>query len=117
MQDLAASLQKVTLFADENILQTEAQLIAFGAARKDIPKLTETILNLASGMGRDLPGATMLMGKALAGEFSTLSRYGIIIDGRRRRVRNWPPPRPDSSPLRRPGPRGSADAHRLSHHD
>lgn len=80
LQDLAASLQKVTLFADENILQTEAQLIAFGAARKDIPKLTETILNLASGMGRDLPGATMLMGKALAGEFSTLSRYGIIID-------------------------------------
>jgi len=80
LQALAGSLQQVTRFGDETILGVEQQLIAFGAARKDVPVLTELVLDLAEGMGTDLNAAALLVGKALAGEFSTLSRYGIIVN-------------------------------------
>ncbi len=80
LQDLASSLQRVTKYADETILDVSRQLIAFGAARRDIPKLTEVVLDLASGMGTEVHSAALLMGKAIAGEFSTLSRYGILVD-------------------------------------
>lgn len=80
LQDLATGLQAVTTFGDETVLAVSSQLVAFGAARQDVPKLTEVVLDLAAGMGTDASSAAMLMGKALAGEFSTLSRYGILVD-------------------------------------
>jgi hypothetical protein len=77
---LAGGLQRVTTYGDEVIEGVEGQLIAFGATRDQVGQLTEAVLNLSEGMGRDLQGATLVLGKALAGEFGTLSRYGIIVD-------------------------------------
>jgi hypothetical protein len=80
LQRLAGSLQQVTRFGDETILDVQRQLVAFGAARSEVAELTELVLDLAEGMGTDLPAAALLVGKAIQGEFSTLSRYGIIVN-------------------------------------
>ena len=80
LQTLASSLQNVSRFGDETILDVSRQLIAFGAARGEVAVLTEAVLDLAEGMGTDLSAAALLLGKALSGEFSTLSRYGILVD-------------------------------------
>lgn len=79
LQKLAGAFQRVTRHGDEAVLNVETQLVAFGAARAEVPRLTEAVLDLAEGMGMDLNSAALLVGKALQGEFSTLSRYGILV--------------------------------------
>lgn len=76
----AAAFQKVTTFGDETVIGLQQQLIAFGASRDQMKSLTQNTLDLAAGMRVDLSSAALLMGKAIAGEFSTLSRYGIFVD-------------------------------------
>jgi len=80
LRGLASRLQLVTAFGDEAILSVQRQLVAFGATRQQIAPLTRAVLDLSTGMGRDLGGAALLVGKALAGEFSTLSRFGIQVE-------------------------------------
>ena len=80
LQKLASDLQDVTAFGNETILTVIQQLAAFGASRDTITALTKATLDLAAGMGVDLKAAALLMGKAVAGEFGTLSRYGILVD-------------------------------------
>lgn len=79
MQELSSQLQSVTTQGDEAILGVQTLLISFGAARSDIPKLTEAVLDLSAGLGTDLTSAAMMVGKALQGETSTLGRLGIQI--------------------------------------
>ena len=76
----ASALQSVTTHSDEAILGVSRMLITFGAARNDVPRLTESVLNLATGLGKDLPEAAQLIGRAVAGEFLGFSRLGIVID-------------------------------------
>lgn len=79
LQRYAASLQKVTTVGDETILEQQALLASFGATGDELKKATEASLDLASGLGIDLKAASLLVGKALAGDTATLSRYGIKI--------------------------------------
>lgn len=65
---------------DESIIEMQANLVSFGAGKDNIDQVTEAVLNLSAGLGTDLKGASLLMGKALAGEFGSLSRYGILVD-------------------------------------
>jgi hypothetical protein len=80
VQDLSGKLQKITRFGDEKILDVSTLLIQSGAARQEVAKLTEMVLDLASGLGLDLNSAAMLVGKTLQGEFGALGRYGIQLD-------------------------------------
>lgn len=77
----ASSIQKVTMFGDEEILQSQALLLQLTNLRQDgIDKATEAAVGLATVYDQDLSAATVLVGKALAGNFGALSRYGIQVD-------------------------------------
>ena len=80
LQQQASAIQQVTTFGDEAVLGIQRQLIAFGATRDNIDQLTRSVLDLSVGMGVDVKAGALLLGKALAGEFGTLSRYGILVD-------------------------------------
>ena len=76
----ASSLQKITKFGDETIIETQQLLTTFGLQGEKLDETTEATLNLAAALGIDLKAAGILLGKAFAGETGSLSRYGIIID-------------------------------------
>ncbi len=79
LKQIASQFQTLTGLSDEVILDTERQLIAFGASRQQIIPLTRTVLDLSAGLGTDLASATFLVSKALQGETQMLSRYGIQV--------------------------------------
>ena len=80
LQNLASELEKVTKFTDETVLSVQQQLLVFGAAHSQIPQLTETVLNMASGMGVDATSAAFTLGRALSGEFAGIQRqFGLRL--------------------------------------
>jgi hypothetical protein len=78
---LAAQFQRMTVFEDDLITQSQALLAQIGNV---MPAQMEGALrastDLASGLGIDLLDAVKLVGKAFAGETGSLTRYGIVID-------------------------------------
>lgn len=76
----AQALQAVTTYSDEAIIETQTLLTTFGLAGARLEQTTKSALDLSSGLGIDLRTATLMLGKAWAGETGTLSRYGIKID-------------------------------------
>jgi len=80
LQDYASALQQTTKFGDETILETQALLQSLGQLDKEgLKRATTASLDLASALGIDLNAATLLVGKAAAGEVGSFSRYGLII--------------------------------------
>lgn len=79
LQAYAGELQKTTAFSDENILETQALLTTYGLVGNRLKETTKAALDLSAGLGIDLRTATMILGKAAAGETGTLARYGIKI--------------------------------------
>ncbi len=77
----ASSLQKKTLFGDEEILQAQSVLLTFTNIRKEIfDKTTPAILDLATKMKMDLQSATVQVGKAMNDPIhgiTALQRAGI----------------------------------------
>ena len=80
LQAQAAALQQVTKFGDETIIQGQALIASFTKNEEEIKKATAAALDLSAAVGIDLNAAFLLMGKAAAGETTTLTRYGIILD-------------------------------------
>jgi len=80
LMDQAAALQRVTAFSDEAVRETQTLLTTFGMAGAQLRDTTKAALDLSTGLGIDLRSATMLLGKAFAGETGALGRYGIKID-------------------------------------
>lgn len=80
LKSFAGELQKVTNFADDQILSTQSLLVTYGATGEQLKKMTKATLDLAAAKNIDLRSAADLLGKAFAGETSMLSRYGIIVD-------------------------------------
>jgi hypothetical protein len=80
LQEQAAALQKVTKFGDETIIRGQALIASFTKNEEEIKGATQAALDLSAAVGVDLNAAFLLMGKAAAGETSTLTRYGIILD-------------------------------------
>ena len=77
-QDLASELQGLSTDGDETLLKMQALLVQVGDVGPD--KMREALTaaqDLAVGLDVDLKTATLLVGKAFAGDVSTLSRYGI----------------------------------------
>jgi len=82
LQDMASSLQKNSLFGDEEILQkVTAQLLTFtNISGKAFDRTQQAALDLASRLGGDLQSASIQLGKALndpVANLSALSRAGI----------------------------------------
>lgn len=79
LQNFASSLQRVTTVGDETILETQALLTTFGLTGDQLKETTKAALDLSAGLGIDLKASTLLLGKAFAGDITTLSRYGIKL--------------------------------------
>lgn len=80
LKAIASEYQNLTGISDEVLLDTQRMLISFGATRDQVVGLTQTVLDLSAGLGTDLRSAALLVGKAIQGETSSLSRYGIFVD-------------------------------------
>jgi hypothetical protein len=78
--EVADRLEKTSLATDKEALDLERMLIEFGAAPNQIEPLSRAVLDLAAGLGVDLPAATKLVDAALNGHTERLARYGIVID-------------------------------------
>lgn len=79
LQEQAAALQKVTTAGDETIIKGQALIASFTKNEEEIKLATAAALDLSAAVGVELSAAFLLMGKAAAGETTTLSRYGIIL--------------------------------------
>ncbi len=80
LKKMAGALQDVTTATDESVTAIASQLVSFGASKKEIPVLTEAILDFAAANG-DAGAATTAFGKALSGNFSPLARLlGPVFD-------------------------------------
>jgi len=79
MQAMASAFQQVSTTGDETVLELQALLFAMGATETNIKRVLQATLDLSAGMGVDARAAALLFGKALSGDFGTLSRYGILV--------------------------------------
>ena len=82
LQQMAADLQKTTLFGDEEILKgATAQLLTFtNITGEQFKKTQKVALDLATRLDGDLKSASIMLGKALndpVANLSALSRAGI----------------------------------------
>lgn len=80
MQALAESLQDLTAIPNEQWISALTRLIQFGADASNIDELSTGIKNLAGIMGGDIQGASVVLSKAMQGNFEMLSRFGIHVD-------------------------------------
>ena len=80
LQDYASELQSITRFGDEAIISGTALLGLYVKDESLLKKLTKATLDLASAKQMDLNSAFELMTKAVSGNISMLSRYGIRIE-------------------------------------
>jgi hypothetical protein len=90
-QALASQFQKTTVYGDELLMEMQSLLAEIGnVAPRNMGKALTAATDLASGLGIDLKTATMLVGKAFAGETGTLKRYGIVIDEAKLKAEGMP---------------------------
>lgn len=75
----AATIQKVTRFGDEQVLEAQAMMAQFIREEDIIKKLTPAVVNLAAAKGMDLRSAADLVTKSISSTTSMLSRYGITL--------------------------------------
>ena len=81
--NLAAALQKVTTFGDEQIIAGQAMLATFQLNEDAIAALTPRMLDMAAAMGKGGEGLTttaLQLGKAFTGQVGALSRSGVLVD-------------------------------------
>jgi hypothetical protein len=84
MQKYASAIQKVTNYGDEQTLPLMAKLATtYKLSSEEIKQLTPLLLDFAdanSSTGMTISSAFDLMGRAVNGNTSMLSRYGIELD-------------------------------------
>lgn len=83
LKGMARSLQSVTAYGDDAIIEMQNLLLTFTNLRGgQFAEAQEAVLNMATAMGTDLKSAAMQLGKALndpAGQMSALARSGVIL--------------------------------------
>jgi hypothetical protein len=80
-KSFAEAQQQATIYADDQIQTSQALLIQMTKLNQEgIDKATKGAMGLASTLKMDLHAATMLIAKAMEGNFGALSRYGIRVD-------------------------------------
>ncbi|MDD2230275.1 MAG: hypothetical protein PHY48_12790 [Candidatus Cloacimonetes bacterium] len=78
----ASSLQKATVYGDEMLMTSMAQMqnIARFDSVESLQRATKAAIGLSSAFGIDLGTAMDLVGKAAAGNTGMLGRYGLVLD-------------------------------------
>lgn len=80
---IATELQHVSTFSDEAIQDAQALLLTFQSIRGDnFDRATQSVLDLATRLGKDLPSAALLVGKALEDPIkgmNQLARAGVVL--------------------------------------
>lgn len=79
-QKFASDMESLTIFDDEQILNTLTYGRNLGIATDKLQDAGKAAAGLAAKYKIDLQSAMQLVGKAAAGNTGTLSRYGIILD-------------------------------------
>lgn len=74
----ADALQRVTAFGDDEIITAQIRLRTMGLTAAATEKLIPSLLDMATVTG-SVESASLLIGKALAGNTATLGRYGIVL--------------------------------------
>lgn len=82
----AATLQKVTTYADDQILQAMALISNYVKEEGMVKRLTKATMDLATAKGMDLTSAAELVAKTIGSSTNALSRYGIEIDNNKKGV-------------------------------
>ncbi len=81
LQNMAASLSKVSTEGDEAIIRAEALLLTFTGIKGEVFKeATQTILDMSAALGQDLKSSAIQLGKALNDPvkgITALSRVGV----------------------------------------
>ena len=77
----AQTLQKVTLFGDEETIAAQAMIAAFVKEEEAIKKVIPLVQDLATAKGMNLVAAADLVSKTLGSSTNALSRYGITVEG------------------------------------
>jgi hypothetical protein len=80
LQALAGELQLATAIGDEAWYGVFETLTKFGSTPDKIREHTEAVKNLAGVTGMDIQSAAALFARAMQGNTSMLSRYGITVD-------------------------------------
>jgi len=76
---LADELETKTAISGEKWLDVLTRLTQFGANPDQIEQYTEAVKNLAGIMGGDVESAAAAVSKAMQGNFTMFSRYGIVV--------------------------------------
>ena len=77
---LSSQLQETTGIGDEAWLNSMATLTRFGMHAGNVDKVTGALKNLAGLVHGDMGSATMLLQRAMEGQFTMFSRYGIVLE-------------------------------------
>ena len=81
LQEFASSMQKVTTFGDEAVMELQSILLTFTSIRGEIfDRTVPAVLDLSVAMGQDLKSSALQLGKALndpIANLGALSRTGI----------------------------------------
>jgi len=79
--DEASAIQRVTTSGDDaNVALMNLLLTSKNLSLEQLPRVTMAVLDMSAALGLDARTAALLMQKALDGQTSTLSRYGLVID-------------------------------------
>lgn len=76
----AKSLSQLLIIDNEEITAVQSRIAAFTKDEEIIKKATVAAFDFAAVTGGDAASAAMLLGKAIGGEMSVLSRYGLKIE-------------------------------------
>lgn len=79
--DHASSLQQVTTFGDEAIIQAQSLIAAFIKEEDQIKAVSEAALDFAAAKGIKLSAAADLITKTIASSTNALTRYGLEVTG------------------------------------
>lgn len=79
IEGVITALQNKTNFGDEAQRQALTKLVALTGSYSDSLAALPVVLDVAAGLEMDLSAASLLVAKALAGNTSALSRYGITL--------------------------------------
>jgi hypothetical protein len=90
LAETAKALQQVTTFSDEAIQSAQTLLLSFRSITSDtFDQATEAALDLATALGKDLPSAALLVGKALEDPIkgmNQLARAGVVFSAEQKNV-------------------------------
>lgn len=79
-QDLAAAIQKTTIYSDEAVLSSASLLLNLTALSKDgIERATLAAVDLAATVGVDLDKATDIINKGISGSNKGFKQFGIEV--------------------------------------